>query len=174
MKKTRFLSAAVCAVALVTSPQAFAAETGGCNSFTWPITTELKWMKADSQDVASGGKLPSPPEKAMKLALEPMSAVTFPVAPTGRYKPKGEAYGGVVTFDSPSSAPGAYQFSLEAPAWIDVIQDGKALKPTAHSGKTDCEGIRKSVRFNLDPGPFTVEISDVKKDAIKFTIRQAE
>ncbi|WP_414464319.1 hypothetical protein RLW55_05230 [Hyphomicrobium sp. B1] len=174
MKKIHLLSAMVGVVVVATSASAFAAETGGCNSFTWPITTELKWMKSESQDVASGGKLPSPPEKAVKLALEPMSAVSFPVAPTGRLKPHGEAYGGIIAFDSPSSAPGAYQFSLDAPAWIDVIQDGKALKPTAHSGKTDCDGVRKSVRFNLDPGPFTVEISNVKKDAIKFTIRQAE
>ncbi|CCB67853.1 conserved protein of unknown function [Hyphomicrobium sp. MC1] len=162
------------AMLAIVSP-APAAETGGCNSFAWSLATELKWMKAsDSEAVKSGAKLPQPPAKAMSLALEPMSAVSFPVAPTGRLKPQGEAYGGVVTFDSPSSAPGAYQFSLEAPAWIDVIQNGKALKSTAHSGKTDCDGVRKSVRFDLDPGPFTVEISNVKKDAIKFTIRQAE
>ncbi|MBS0252098.1 MAG: hypothetical protein JSR78_13650 [Proteobacteria bacterium] len=174
MNKTRFLSVLVGAFALAASAQAFAAETGGCNSFSWPITTELKWMKAESQDVASGGKLASPPEKAMKLALEPMSAVSFPVAPTGRHKLQGEAYGGIVNFDSPSSAPGSYQVSMDAAAWVDVVKDGKALKPTAHSGKSDCDGLRKSVRFNLDPGPFTVEISNVKKDAIKFTIRQAE
>lgn len=174
MKKTYLLSAMVGAIALTVSAPAFSAETGGCNSFTWPITTELKWMKAESQDVASGSKLPSPPEKAVKLALEPMSAVTFPVAPTGRLKSQGDAFGGIINFDSPSSAPGSYQVSLEAAAWVDVIQDGKALKPTAHSGKSDCDGVRKSVRFNLDPGPFTVEISNVKKDAIKFTIRQAE
>jgi hypothetical protein len=174
MKNTHFLSAMACATALVISSQALAAETGGCGSFTWPITTELKWMKGDSQDVASGAKLPSPPEKAMKLALEPMNAVTFPVAPTGRHKPEGEAYGGIVHFDSPSSAPGSYQVSLDVAGWVDVIQDGKALKSSAHSGKSDCDGVRKSVRFTLDPGPFTVEFSNLKKDSLKFTIRQAE
>lgn len=163
-----------CATALVISSPAPAAETGGCSSFTWPITTELKWMKADSQDVASGAKLSTPPEKAMKLALEPMSAVTFPVAPTGRRKPEGEAYGGIVHFDSPSSAPGSYQVSMDVAGWVDVIQDGKALKSSAHNGKTDCDGVRKSVRFNLDPGPFTVEFSNLKKDSLKFTIRQSE
>lgn len=180
MTQTRYLralagSAALAFAFLALSSGAFAAETGGCNSFAWSIATELKWMKsAESQPVAAGAKLPAPPEKAMVLALEPMSAVTFPVAPTGKRKPEGVAYGGIVHFDSPSSAPGSYQVTMETAGWVDVIQDGKALKPTAHSGKSDCDGVRKSVRFNLDPGPFTVEFSNAKNDSIKFAIRQAD
>jgi hypothetical protein len=175
MKHSRLLSILAGAVALAFSSHAFADETGGCNSFAWSVATELKWMKAaDAQAVNSGAKLPSPPEKAMSLSLEPMSAITFPVAPTGHRKPEGDVYGGIVNFDSPSSAPGSYQISMQTGGWVDVIQDGKALKPTAHSGKTDCDGVRKTIRFNLDPGPFTVEFSNMKKDAIKFSIRQAE
>ncbi|MFT3732684.1 MAG: hypothetical protein QM780_14895 [Hyphomicrobium sp.] len=175
MKRCLFFSLAVGAAALALSSQAFSAETGGCNSFAWSVATELKWMKAtDSQAVASGAKLPSPPEKAMTLTLEPMGAVSFPVAPTGKLKPQGDVYGGIVNFDSPSSAPGSYQVTMQTGGWVDVIQDGKALKPTAHSGKSDCDGVRKTIRFNLDPGPFTVEFSNIAKDSIKFAIRQAE
>jgi hypothetical protein len=63
---------------------------------------------------------------------------------------------------------------MQTGGWVDVIQDGKALKPTAHSGKSDCDGVRKTIRFNLDPGPFIVEFSNIKKDSIKFAIRQAD
>jgi hypothetical protein len=175
MVHSRIASLVLGAAALALSSHAFAAETGGCQSFAWSIATELKWMKAaDSQAAASGATLPQPPEKAIALSLQPMSAVSFPVAPTGRLKPEGEAYGGIITFESPTSAPGPYQVTLETTGWVDVIQDGKALKPTAHSGKSDCDGVRKSVRFTLDPGPFTVEFSNIKKNAIKFAIRQAE
>ncbi|WP_290980336.1 hypothetical protein [Hyphomicrobium sp.] len=175
MNNARWISALACAAALAISSQAFAAETGGCQSFSWSIATELKWMKAaDSQAAASGAKLPQPPEKAITLALEPMSAVSFPVAPTGKRKLEGEAHGGIVTFDSPSSAPGSYQVSMDVPGWVDVVQDGKALKPTAHSGKSDCDGVRKSVRFTLDPGPFTLEFSNIKNDKMKFTVKQAD
>jgi hypothetical protein len=175
MKISGMLPILACTVMLVATPAAFADETGGCASFAWPITTELQWMKAtDSQAVASGAKLPSPPARAIALLLEPMSAVSFPVAPTGKLKPEGDVYGGVVIFDSPSSAPGSYQVTMQTGGWVDVIQDGKALKPTAHSGKSDCDGVRKTIRFNLDPGPFTVEFSNIKKDAIKFAIRQAD
>jgi hypothetical protein len=175
MRASVFRSALAGAAFLAASSAAFAAETGGCNSFAWSIATELKWIKAaDSQAVASGAKLPSPPEKALTLSLEPRSAVTFPVPPTGKLKPEGDVHGGVVSFDSPSSAPGSYQVTMQTGGWVDVIQDGKALKPTAHSGKSDCDGVRKTIRFNLDPGPFTVEFSNIKGDVIKFAIRQAE
>ncbi|WP_245279894.1 hypothetical protein [Hyphomicrobium sp. 99] len=169
------LPVAVCTLVLAAASTAFAAETGGCESFPWPIKTELQWMKAsDSQAVKSGAKLPTPPEKALALSLEPMSAVSFPVAPTGKLKPEGDVFGGFVNFDSPSSAPGLYQVTLQTPGWVDVVQDGKSLKPTAHSGKSDCDGVRKTLRFNLDPGPFTIQFSNIKKDSIKFAIRQAE
>ncbi len=108
MKIFGFLPILACTVMLGTASAASADETGGCTSFAWPIVTELQWMKAaDSQAVASGAKLPSPPAKAMALSLEPMSAVTFPVAPTGRVKPEGDVYGGVVIFDSPSRVIGS-------------------------------------------------------------------
>jgi hypothetical protein len=176
MQQSRLLFQALAgAAALAFSSHAFAEETGGCNSFAWPIATELNWIKsADIQAVKSGAKLQQPPEKAINLALEPMSAVSFPVAPTGRRKPEGDVYGGVVDFNSPSSAPGSYQVSMDIAGWVDVIQDGKALKSTAHSGKSDCDGVRKTIRFTLDPGPFTVEFSNIKKDSIKFAIRPAQ
>jgi hypothetical protein len=174
MKKLANLQIIFCVAGLFASP-AFAAETGGCDSFAWSIATELKWIKAtDVQTVNSGAKLPSPPEKAMNLSLEPMNAVSFPVPPTGRMKPEGDVYGGIVNFDGPSSAPGSYQVTMQTGGWVDVTQDGKALKPTAHSGKSDCDGVHKTIRFNLDPGPFTIEFSNIKRDSMKFAIRQAQ
>lgn len=163
------------AVLAISSAPSFAAESGGCDSFPWPINTELEWMKSsDSEALKSGAKLAAPPAKAVELSLEPMSAVTFPVPPTGRLKPEGEVYGGVVSFDNPGGAAGSYQVALQTPGWIDVAQDGKALKSTAHSGKTDCDGVRKTVRFDLGPGPFSVQFSNIRKDNIKFSVRKAE
>jgi hypothetical protein len=162
-------------VAFALSTPVFAAETGGCDSFAWPIKTELSWLKAsDPQAAKSGDKLAAAPEKAIALSLEPMSAVTFPVAPTGRAKAEGDVFGGVMTFDSGASAAGLYQFTMQSGGWLDVVQNGKALKSTAHSGKSDCDGARKSLRFDLAAGPFTVQFSNMKKDQIKFTIRKAE
>ncbi len=174
MRKSGTLAILAGAAALALSTTAFAAETGGCESFAWPLTTELQWMKAaDTEAVASGAKLPAPPAKAISFSLEPMNAITFPVKPTGRLKPKGDVYGGVVTFEN-VGPPGVYQISLHTGGWVDVVQNGKALRSAAHSGKSDCDAIRKSVRFNIGAGPVTIEFSNMKNDAIKFAIRHAD
>jgi hypothetical protein len=166
---------ALAASTLVTlSFSAAADETGGCESFAWSVATELQWMKAaDSEAVTSGAKLQALPAKAISLSLQPMDKVPFPVAPTSRRKSNGERYGGVVTFDSVGD-PGVYQMSLPVAGWVDAVQDGKALKSVAHSGKKDCDGIRKSVRFNIGPGPLTIEISGIPTESLKFAIKRSQ
>jgi hypothetical protein len=176
MKIVRGFQILLCA-AVLTLPlrAAGAAETGGCDSFAWPIATELQWMKAsDSEAVTSGAKLAAPPAKAIALKLMPMTDVSFPVAPTSRKKANpAETFGGVVTFDGPAE-PGLYQVTTETAGWVDVVQDGKALRSSAHTGKMDCDGVRKSVRFEIGPGPFSIELSGFAKNTAKFAIRRAE
>lgn len=166
----------LCAAALTLPLRAAsAAETGGCDAFAWPIATELQWMKAsDSEAVTSGAKLAAPPAKAISLTLMPMTEVSFPVAPTSRKKGNAaETFGGIVAFDG-TTEPGVYQLSLATAGWVDVVQDGKALRSSAHSGKMDCDGVRKSVRFDIGAGPFSIELSGFAKDTAKFVVRRAE
>ncbi len=65
---------------------------------------------------------------------------------------------------------GAYSISLSSGAWLDVIQDGEMLKPMEFSGVTDCEGIRKVVKFDLSGGPFAVQISGAAENSISFAV----
>ena len=44
---------------------------------------------------------------------------------------------------------GIYTVSLSAGGWIDLVQDGHSLKPKAFSGATDCDGIRKTMKYEL-------------------------
>ena len=170
-----FFLASVCLAALWVPIGAGAAETGGCESFTWPIATDLQWLKSgDSEALASGAKLVAPPEKAIALALQPMSKVSFPVAPTSRStSDAAEAFGGFIDIEGVPAA-GLYQVTIATSGWVDIVQNGKTLKPTAHTGKSDCEGARKSLRFAIGSGPFSVELSNIKKETIKFSIRRAE
>lgn len=124
---------AACAAALALPFSAHAAEMGGCDSFAWSVATERQWLtSADSETLASGAKVSTPPDKAIALALLPMDKITFPIAPTSRRKNNsGERYGGFVTFDGVGD-PGIYQISLPMAGWVDVIQDGNAIKSGAH------------------------------------------
>lgn len=175
MKRATCLVALAASVPLSFPISARADETGGCESFAWSVATDLQWMKAaDSETVTSGATLQAPPAKAISLSLLPMDKAAFPVAPTSRRKnDSGDRYGGVVAFASVGD-PGVYQVSLPVAGWVDAIQGGKALRSTAHSGKKDCDGIRKSVRFDLGPGPVTIEISGIPKETLKFAIRRGE
>jgi hypothetical protein len=174
MRKVLF-GLAACGVLFTSPGTANAAEAGACSDFLWPLATELAWMKApDSQPAASGATLPQPPaDKAVALALLPASQVSFPVKPTSTPKPEdAQSYAGIVTFEG-FATPDHYQVTLSAHAWIDVVQKGAPLEATGHTGSKECDGIRKSVRFEIDAGPFSVQISGSLKDTIKIAIRPA-
>ena len=61
--------------------------------------------------------------------------------------------------------------SLSAPAWIDLVQDGKILKPLAFSGAIDCDGIRKTMKYDLAASPFVLQVSGSKENALSIAIQ---
>jgi hypothetical protein len=154
---------------------AMAAGEGGCGAFEWPLDTELGWMAdANAKAASSGDKLAEPPASAIALKLAPLASVTFAVAPGG--KPKGDAketFGGIVTFDGVAK-PGVYQVTLSSVGWIDVVQSGAALPANGHTSMKDCAAIRKSVRFEIGPGPFSLQLSGIPQATIKIAVRAAE
>ncbi len=160
-------------LAASSSPLA-AADAKGCEDFLWPLATELAWMRAaDSEKVASGGSLAATPaNKAIEIALAPASKVAFPAAPTSTPKPDDtESYGGVVNVESIPA--GHYQVTLGAAGWIDIVQNGAALEATGHTGSKDCDAVRKSVRFEIASGPFTIQVSGARKTSVRVTVRPA-
>ncbi len=79
------------------------------------------------------------------------------------------SFAGFIEAPAPAQA-GTYKVTLSSEGWIDVIQGGQFVKSAAFSGATGCEGIRKSVKFNLAAQPFTVELSAVPANAIRIAI----
>lgn len=163
-----------CSALLAAPLPALAAPGTGCDGFLWPLTKELAWMKGGSEKVASGATLPAPPaDKAIEVALQPASKVPFAVNPTSTPKPEdAEAFGGIVSFNKLPEA-GHYQITLSGHGWIDVVQNGKPLEATAHTGAIECEWIRKSVRFEIGSGPFSVQVHGLHKDTVRFTLTPA-
>ena len=89
-----------------------------------------------------------------------------------RARAGGGTFGAVASVEVPAS--GAIQISLSGEAWIDVIQDGKAIKSAGYSGVKTCPGIRKSVRFKLAAGPAIVQFSGAKKAELKVAVLTPE
>jgi hypothetical protein len=79
-------------------------------------------------------------------------------------------------FASIKNAPkaGLYTISLSSGGWLDVVQDGHFLKPTAFSGATDCDGLRKTMKYELSASPFVLQVSGAKEDSISIAILPTE
>jgi hypothetical protein len=151
---------------------AMAQEKPACEQFDWSIKREQALFGApDLKAAASGTKLSAPLDSGAALQLLPNAAVSFVLTPARQPKAP-DSFGGVITADVPKA--GSYQVTLSAEAWIDVIQDGKSLDSTAHTGKRGCADIRKSVRFDLKPGIAAIQISGAPANAIKLAVLPAE
>ena len=148
--------------------QALAQEPVGCDKFKWDVTRERAALaKADAPKLASGSDLTATLSQAVVLTLQSPADAKLPSPP--ERAPKPDTFAGFGTVKA-IPANGVYSISLSAPAWIDVLQDGSFLKPKAFSGVTGCDGIRKTVKFDLAAGPAIIQISGVAEPAIKLVI----
>lgn len=160
----------IVALALLSSGSAWAAEPSGCDKFKWPIDKERAALTSqDRLKTASGNELAIPARAVLELKLP--AEAKLPRAP--ERKPKDGTFAGFVRFNGVPKA-GAYTVSLSSGAWIDVVQDGEQLKPMEFSGATNCDGIRKTVKFDLSAGPFVVQISGAAENSISLAVLPAE
>lgn len=156
---------------LVASVAASAAQDTGCAALLWPVAKEkAAFARADLPEVAAGTALGPWTEQAFVMKLVPQKAADLPTPPSGAPHAKAdETFAGTVAFDAPTEA-GAYHVTLAAPAWIDIVQDGKQLPAAAHTGAHDCPHVRKSVRFELTKAPLVLQISGAPTDTIKIAL----
>jgi hypothetical protein len=172
---TLVLAAAVliAASSFTAARTASALDTAACDEFAWPIKREQAlFASKDLRHVASGTTLDSVPDRGIALELQPHDTAPYVLAPSRQPKLTNSS-GGLVVISNVSKA-GSYQVTASAEAWIDVIQEGKSLASTAHSGRRDCPDVRKTVRFDLQTGAVTIQVSGVGSKLIKLAILPAE
>jgi hypothetical protein len=163
--KTAFIVLAACAVAA----PALAQEPVGCDKFKWPLDKERATLNGtDLPKIASGASVTFPIPFGTIVALVPFADAKLP-APPERTPKSPDTFAGFFQAIAPKQL-GSYKISLSAEGWIDVTQSGNPVKSTAFSGALGCDGIRKSVKFDLAAAPFTVELSGIKADSIKLVI----
>jgi hypothetical protein len=157
---------------LSAAPVRAAEEPSGCDKFKWPIDRERAALTApDRVKLASGAELAALPATGMTLTLTPPADAKLPTPP--ERAPKEGTFAG---FASVKSAPkaGLYTISLSAGGWVDVVQNGHILKPKGFSGATDCDGIRKTIKYELSASPLVLQISGTKEDSISIAILPTE
>jgi hypothetical protein len=159
-------------VFLGTAPAWAAEEPSGCDKFKWNIDHERAALTApDRVKLASGGEVAALPATGMTLALRAPADAKLPTPP--ERAPKDGTFAGFASFKSAPKA-GIYTVSLSAGGWVDVVQDGHALKPKAFSGATDCDGIRKTMKYEIGASPFVLQISGTKENSVSVAILPSE
>ena len=154
------------------APAMAADEPSGCDKFKWDIARERAALTApDRIALASGIDVADVPASGVTLALRSIPEAALPVAP--ERVPKDGSFAGFARFGKPART-GTYTISLSVAAWVDVIQDGHLLKPKAFSGATDCDGIRKTVRYELSATPFVLQVSGAPQTTVSLAILSSE
>jgi hypothetical protein len=149
-----------------------AEEPSGCDKFKWPIERERAALTApDRSKLASGGELTALPSTGVTLALRAPADAKLPTSP--ERAPKEGTFAGFASIKNAPKA-GLYTISLSSGGWLDVVQDGHFLKPKAFSGATDCDGIRKTMKYELSASPFVLQVSGTKEDSISIAILPTE
>ena len=154
------------------APAWAAEEPSGCDKFKWPIERERAALTApDRARLTSGSEQAALPLSGITLALVAPADARLPSPP--ERAPKEGTFAGFTSFKTAPKA-GLYTISLSAGGWVDVVQDGHSLKPRAFSGATDCDGIRKTMKYELSASPFVLQISGSKENAISIAILPTE
>jgi hypothetical protein len=159
--------------ALVTLLDPASAAQDGCEKFAWSLAREREWFAASDKAIVSAGEsLAAIPNGAFSIRLLPASEASFTLPP--ERKPRSERwFGGIIRMPALNQG-GIYQVTLSDEAWIDVVQDGRYARSVGNTGRSDCPGLRKSVRFELGPASFNVQLSAATTDAIIIAITPAE
>jgi len=153
-----------CALTFWTCASAALAEDG-CAKFAWPVTQEREALIAQSQPALPSGASIEPGQgRAFKLLLRQPDEVGF-VMPPERKSRIENWRGGIVRLPAPIQA-GVYQITLSDEAWVDVVQNGGYAKSIGSSGRGDCPGLRKSVRFDVASSPIVLQISGASVEVI--------
>jgi hypothetical protein len=142
---------------------AAAQEPVGCDKFKWPLDRE-KALLAAARPVASGSEAQA---AAVKIALLPLAEARLPLPPTRNPKP--DTFAGYVRVPAPERA-GTYRITLSQGGWIDAFQNEHEVKSGAFSGAAGCDGLRKSVKFELTTAPLLIEVSGVPMRDIAIAV----
>ena len=150
---------AISLFALLAATSFAMAADGGCDAFKWPVAREQALF-------------PAAPAAQSGAAMAVGQAMDFTLTAPPDRAPKAGTFGATASVVVPPE--GELQISLSDEAWIDVVQNGQAVKSSAFSGVRTCPGIRKSVRFKLSAGPATVQLSGAKKADLKVAVLTPE
>jgi hypothetical protein len=163
---------AIAAALIATASIAQAQEKPPCDQFAWPLDQERAWFQGSHETISSGKSFEKLGDGAFIVELAPADAVAYVMSPESPPK-QGQPNGAILTFGGVAQS-GSYQVTLSDEAWIDMVQNNAYRPSTGHTGVHGCQGLRKSVRFDLEQGPLAIQISGATSAKIGLAVRHLD
>ena len=151
------------ALAMAFASAAQADDAAACGKFKWSLERE-RALFAAPQPVASGAGLAV--GAGYRAALVDATTLAFPAAPERPTKPG--THGALLALRV--DAAGAYDVTLSEEGWIDIADHAQRVASADFSGVKGCPGVRKSVRYELKPGDYTVQLSNAEADKLDIAV----
>ena len=152
----RCFSVVVC-LSIGSAELARAEEPSGCAAFKWSLKREAELLQFANKPAIASGSAATVDGKAYDLKLAALPEAHLP-QPPGRMPKTDPSMAAFLRYGAPAAAV-TVQITSSAAVWIDVIQNGKAVKSSAFSGARDCPGVRNTLRYPHHASPFVVQIS---------------
>jgi hypothetical protein len=147
----------------------------GCVDFKWDVTQERALFGGAAQSTPAGADVKSAPQvlpnQLYALKLLPQGSVSFAAKPGARNSSAG-AFAGLAILKITQT--GSYRVAIDAPFWIDVVQNGALVPAGDFQGQHSCGAPHKIVVFDLaGTRPFVLQLSNAGQDEVRLTVTRA-
>lgn len=153
-----FLAGALMCLATACGSVVAQSLTEDCGAAAWSLDADrVRLATPGLAELQAGATIDLAPGPAVELVLAPQAG-----------GPDGAAvFGGVFPLVVPEPEQ-IWQITVSVPAWIDVRVSGHTLDPLAFTGVHACPGVRKSLRFRLQPGTAVLEVSKAATQKLRL------
>jgi hypothetical protein len=169
-------------LALAVAARSAIADQDPCAGFSWNVARERALFATAPQSLAAGRELKSTallaPDRLYELQLGGQDQVTMQLAP-GKKSVGDAGYDGLARYAGLARVqlqqPGVYRISMDQPAWIDVVADGKMIDSSGFQGRPGCVAPHKIVQFALPAGPeLVLQFSAAAAARLRVTITHVD
>jgi hypothetical protein len=151
------------------------AQDDPCAKFSWNVDHERALFAGAPQIIAAGHDAASAPQlqpdRLYQLQLAAAGQVALALPP-GKKPASDSSYAGLARVSL--QQPGSYRISLDQPAWIDLVTNGKMIDSAAFQGRPGCLAPHKIVEYSLPAGrELLLQLSGAPGADIRLTITAA-
>jgi hypothetical protein len=165
-----------CCLVLALGLAASALAQDPCAKFSWDIAHEHALFATSAQSLTAGHDVQSAPllasNRLYELQLGAQSQVSMAL-PSGKKSIPDGAFAGLAQLRMTQA--GTYRVSMDQPAWIDVVADGKMIDSADAQGRAGCAAPHKIVQYSLPAArELVLQFSAAANPRVRLTITRVE